>query len=94
MKIAMIRVGVDAGAEAGGIQGPLFRDRTFEFIPIPETPGLLSKHTYGNLIGRHGRPLSDYFPPRRQAKMSTPQKLVACVRDTRLDRPCILRYFG
>ena len=70
MKIAMIRVGVDAGAKAGGIQGPLFRDRSFEFIPIPETLGMISKHTYGDLVGRHGRPLSDYFPPRRQAEMA------------------------
>jgi Nucleotide modification associated domain 3 len=72
MKIAMIRVGVDAGANAGGIQGPLFRHRYFEYIPIPETEdlGIVSKYTYGKLMGRHGRPLSDYFPPRRQAKMA------------------------
>ena len=71
MKIAMIRVGVDS--KEGGIQGPLFRDRFFEYIPIPETEnlGIVSKYTYGDLIGRHGRPLSDYFPLRRQAKMAT-----------------------
>ena len=34
VNIAMIRVGVDAGC--GGIQGPLFKDGSFEFIPIPE----------------------------------------------------------
>ena len=66
MKIAMIRVGVDA--KAGGIQGPLFRDGSFEYIPIPETLGMVSKYTYGDIIGRHGRPLSDYFPSRHKAE--------------------------
>jgi hypothetical protein len=72
MKIAMIRVGVDAGATAGGIQGPLFRNRYFEYIPIPETEnlGIVSKYTYGKLMGRHGRPLSDYFPARRRPEMA------------------------
>lgn len=64
MKIAMIRVGVDAGC--GGIQGPLFRDGSFEFIPIPENPDIAPKHTFGGLMGRHGKPLADYFPPARR----------------------------
>jgi hypothetical protein len=34
MKIAMLRVGIDSGS--GGIQGPLFGDLSFEFIPIPD----------------------------------------------------------
>lgn len=67
MKIAMTRVGVDAGC--GGIQGPLFRDGSFEFIPIPQSPSL-SVWTYGTLIGTHGKPLSDYFPPRRQSTIA------------------------
>jgi hypothetical protein len=50
MNIAMIRVGVDAGC--GGIQGPLFKDGSFEFIPIPENCKLVPKHTFGNLMGR------------------------------------------
>lgn len=70
MKIAIIRVGVDAGAGGGGIQGPLFKHRSFEYIPIPETLGIASKYTYGDIIGRHGRPLSDYFPSRRKAEMA------------------------
>lgn len=69
MKIAMIRVGVDAGC--GGIQGPLFRDGTFEFIPIPEeNPDIIPKQTFGSLKGRHGKPLSDYFPPRRRESIA------------------------
>ena len=72
MKIAMIRVGVDAGSECGGMQGPLFKDGTFEFIPIPENPdaAVVPKYTYSNLIGRHGKPLVNYFSDRRQVKMA------------------------
>jgi hypothetical protein len=72
MKIAMIRVGVDAGATAGGIQGPLFGDGSFEFIPIPENPyaAVVPKYTYGNLIGRHKKPLMNYFPDKRRVQMA------------------------
>jgi hypothetical protein len=57
-------VGVDAGC--GGIQGPLFEDGSFEFICIPDNKRV-SVHTYGNMAGRDGRPLSSYFTaPRRQ----------------------------
>jgi len=64
MNIALLRVGVDAGS--GGMQGPLFRDGSFEFVPIPDTRGR-GFQTSGNTRGRYGRPLVDYFPaPRRQ----------------------------
>jgi hypothetical protein len=74
MKVVMLRVGIDSGS--GGIQGPLFKDRTFEFIPIPNNknegqtamnPG--ERRAYGNTIGKHGRPLIEYFPESRQPKM-------------------------
>ena len=50
-KVVLLRVGVDAGC--GGIQGPLFKDRTFEFICIPDGrrvgetyhPGNYDNHT-------------------------------------------------
>jgi hypothetical protein len=63
-KCVLLRVGVDAGS--GGIQGPLFSDGTFEFICIPDRKGV-SKHTYGNCVGRNGIPYSDYFPLRKRA---------------------------
>ena len=66
MKIAMLRIGIDAGS--GGIQGPLFRDGTFEYIPIPDGFGK-DEHTYGNTTGKHGNKLVDYFPEARRAKM-------------------------
>lgn len=66
MKIAMVRVGVDSGC--GGMQGPLFQDGTFEYIPIPDDFGV-DRRTYGNQLGRHGRRLVEYFPPSRQSGM-------------------------
>lgn len=62
----MLRVGIDAGC--GGMQGPLFRDGSFELIPIPDDR-MLDSRTYGNTIGRNGRPLSEFFPTRRQQLM-------------------------
>src|ERR1019366_2249873 len=36
------------------IQGPLFRDGTFDFVCIPDNKRV-SIHTYGNMVGRDGR---------------------------------------
>lgn len=66
MKIALLRVGVDAGC--GGIHGPLFDDGTFEFMPIPDDL-MLDSRTYGNQTGRSGRRLVDFFPTKQQSKM-------------------------
>ena len=67
MKVALVRVGIDTGA--GGIHAPLFADGTFEYIPIPDRASVDAR-TYGTLSGRHGRPLSDYFPRAWQARMA------------------------
>ena len=64
--MAMVRVGIDTGS--GGIHGPLFLDGSFEYIPIPDGFGL-DQRTYGSTVGRHGKPLIDYFPQARQAKV-------------------------
>jgi hypothetical protein len=77
MKTVMIRVGIDSGC--GGIQGPLFLDGTFEYIPIPDDH-VVDDRTYGNTKGRHSGShigyhsdncgsLIDYFPLSRQSKM-------------------------
>jgi len=66
MQVGMLRVGIDTGA--GGMQGPLFRDGTFEYIPIPDGYGE-DERTYGNTIGRHGNKLIDYFPESRKDTM-------------------------
>jgi hypothetical protein len=65
MKVVLLRVGIDTGA--GGINGPLFSDHTFEYIPIPDYSGLDAR-TYGNTEGRHGRRLIEYFPPLQHNK--------------------------
>ena len=67
MKVALLRVGIDSGC--GGMQGPLFRDGRFEFIPIPDDR-MLDSRTYGNTLGRNGRPFAEFFPGRRQQRMA------------------------
>ncbi len=62
--MALLRVGIDSGS--GGMDGPLFADGTFEFVPIPDSTGL-DERTYGTYRGRTGHPLSDFFPTARQA---------------------------
>lgn len=59
MKVVLLRVGIDTGC--GGIHSPLFRDGSFEFVPIPDGHGV-DERTYGNAVGRAGRPFVDYFP--------------------------------
>ena len=52
-RCVLLRVGIDSGC--GGIQGPLFKDGSFDFVCIPDNKGV-SVHTYGNMVGRDGRP--------------------------------------
>lgn len=66
-QVVLLRVGVDAGC--GGIQGPLFKGGTFEFICIPDRKSV-SVHTYGNTVGGNGRPLVSYFPESRRKLMA------------------------
>jgi hypothetical protein len=66
-KVVLLRVGVDAGC--GGIQGPLFKDGSFEFVCIPDHKRV-SVHTYGNMTGRDGKPLSGYFAKSRRSVMA------------------------
>lgn len=66
MKMVILRVGIDTGS--GGIHGPLFRDRSFEYIPIPDQ-FQIDERTYGNTLGRRGQPLISYFPESRRTKM-------------------------
>jgi hypothetical protein len=49
------------------MQGPLFDDGSFEFIPIDDRRGD-SLQTYGNTKGLHGRMLIEYFSVRRKSK--------------------------
>lgn len=68
MQVVLLRVGIDTGS--GGIHGALFKDGSFEYIPIPDGWGVDTR-TYGNTKGRHGRLLIDYFPASRRERIST-----------------------
>ena len=67
MRVVLLRIGIDTGS--GGIHGPLFADGTFEYIPIPDGQAV-DERTYGNLVGRHGRKLIDYFPESMRNRMA------------------------
>ena len=69
MRVVLLRVGIDSGS--GGIHGPLFKDGTFEFVPICDKRNRfdVNRETYGNTRGAiHGKLLADYFPSRRRDK--------------------------
>lgn len=66
-QVVLLRVGIDSGC--GGIQGPLFKDESFDFVCIPDN-NRVSVHTYGNVIGRDGRPHADYFAESRRPVMA------------------------
>ncbi len=70
MQVVLLRVGIDTGS--GGIHGPLFSDRSFEYIPIPDRFGGkgVDKRTYGNTRGSRKQSLVDYFPEARREKVS------------------------
>jgi hypothetical protein len=67
MKVAMVRIGADSGS--GGIQGPLFSDGSFDYVPIPDASGT-DERTYGNTSGVKRRKLVEYFPERCRAAMA------------------------
>jgi len=69
VQVVLLRVGIDTGS--GGILGPLFRDGSFEYIPIPDRFKRhgVDRRTYGNTLGRHRRRLIDYFPPKCRKKL-------------------------
>ena len=69
MQVVLLRVGIDTGS--GGIHGPLFRDGSFEYIPIPDRFGGrgVDERTYGNTLSRRGQRLVSYFPESRRTKM-------------------------
>src|SRR5437763_16682475 len=66
-QVVLLRVGIDSGC--GGIQGPLFKDGSFDFVCIPDNKGV-SAHTYGNMVGRGGTPVAVYFGESRRQVMS------------------------
>src|SRR5947209_9253516 len=72
MKVVLLRVGVDTGCRPIHAHGPLFPDGSFEYVPIPDLSAANERRTYGNTMGRSGRPLVDFFPGRRAAIVDHP----------------------
>ena len=61
MKAILLRVGIDKGC--GGALSPIFKNGTFEYIPIPESDlETRETRTYQNTAGRTNRLLSDFLP--------------------------------
>jgi hypothetical protein len=70
MQVVLLRVGIDLGS--GGLLGPLYSDRSFEHIPIPDDKYRANSSTYSNTCGTHKRPLIDYFYVRQKAMKEMP----------------------
>ncbi|HDS44514.1 MAG TPA: hypothetical protein ENN68_00160 [Methanomicrobia archaeon] len=60
MKALLLRVGIDKGS--GGCLAPLFRDGSFEYIPLPEKQATSERRVYVTMKGITGRPLLDFVP--------------------------------
>lgn len=60
MKILFLRVGIDRGC--GGTLSPRFANKTFEYVPIPESSELLPGKgiRYSELPARHGGTMDRY----------------------------------
>lgn len=67
MKVAMLRIGVDSGS--GGIQGPLFKDGSFDYVPIPDG-FCIDERKYGSTCSLKSRALVEYFPKAKRAKVT------------------------
>jgi Nucleotide modification associated domain 3 len=67
VNVVLLRVGIDSGT--GGAHGALFPDRSFEYIPIPDG-SRLDERTYGNTLGRCGRPLVELLPVSMRGRMA------------------------
>jgi hypothetical protein len=61
-KALLLRVDIDRGT--GGALAPIFRDGTFEYVPIPEAVPTRCSITYATLPGRHASPLATVLPAR------------------------------
>lgn len=60
MKALLLRVGIDKSC--GGALAPIFKDGSFEYIPIPETKKSCDKRTFTDVQGIKARPMAVYLP--------------------------------
>ncbi len=68
LNTVLLRIGIDMGCYCG-IYGPLFKDGTFEYLPIPDFPDNVDNRKYGEYLGNSGKPLVDYFPESYRSKV-------------------------
>lgn len=63
-----MRVGIDKGTD--GVLAPIFKDGTFEYIPLSEkVSGSMEEKTFDNTVGVHGRCLSHYLPEKIHGRL-------------------------
>lgn len=68
MKAMLLRVGIDKGTD--GVLAPIFKDGTFEYIPLSEkVAGSSEEKTFKNTMGVHGRFLSHYLPEKIHGRL-------------------------
>jgi hypothetical protein len=61
MKAMLLRVGIDKGTD--GALAPIFRDGSFEYIPLSEkNMNSTEKRTFSNTLGLKGKTFSYYLP--------------------------------
>ena len=65
IKVLLLRVGMDLGF--GGL-GPLFPDGTFEYVPIPDDPRLVSERSlfFRDIPARTGGSVAQFIPERHK----------------------------
>jgi hypothetical protein len=56
----LLRIGIDRGT--GGCLAPIYEDRSFEFIPIPEYRATSESRVYANMVGRTSKRIVDFVP--------------------------------
>ena len=93
MQVVSLRVGIDTGS--GGIHGPLFKNRDFEFIPICDKRNRFgaNRETYGNTKGqKHRKLLVEYFPESQRYKMRDLVSIVTLsLKHTLMETPRLQR---
>lgn len=57
----LLRVGIDKGTD--GCLAPIFKDSSFEYVPLSETDTKSTENrTYKDISGKNGKPLAFYLP--------------------------------
>jgi len=59
MKGLLLRVGIDKGS--GGCHAPIYKNNSFEYIPVPENRATSETMLYANIRGITGKPFPDYI---------------------------------